>query len=237
MIRRPPRSTLFPYTTLFRSDQPPARARNQDERRHRQAPSRQQHARAGNISWRRPLPQAWWAQNRAALTTSNASSMQTIMFIFKWFLIVVVVLIVGAVLIGQLGFLQGKAPDDLGLRDFRLKPPSKTPNSVSSKAALYPDHPMRSYAEIAPLPLRGDGPATIAKIKAIVLAMPGAKVVTSEPGYLYVQFTTRIMRYVDDAEFWFDANSQVVQVRSSSRVVGKDFGVNRSRIEAIRAQM
>src|SRR3712207_6902674 len=25
MIRRPPRSTLFPYTTLFRSEQPPAR--------------------------------------------------------------------------------------------------------------------------------------------------------------------------------------------------------------------
>src|SRR5690242_20973065 len=31
MIRRPPRSTLFPYTTLFRSlwrDEPPARAAN-----------------------------------------------------------------------------------------------------------------------------------------------------------------------------------------------------------------
>src|SRR3712207_8553884 len=27
MIRRPPRSTLFPYTTLFRSHQPSARAR------------------------------------------------------------------------------------------------------------------------------------------------------------------------------------------------------------------
>src|SRR3989442_2786912 len=26
MIRRPPRSTLFPYTTLFRSDRPAARA-------------------------------------------------------------------------------------------------------------------------------------------------------------------------------------------------------------------
>src|SRR3712207_8875871 len=26
MIRRPPRSTLFPYTTLFRSDSAPARA-------------------------------------------------------------------------------------------------------------------------------------------------------------------------------------------------------------------
>src|SRR5205814_3748695 len=27
MIRRPPRSTLFPYTTLFRSEQPPDPAR------------------------------------------------------------------------------------------------------------------------------------------------------------------------------------------------------------------
>src|SRR5215510_8038051 len=31
MIRRPPRSTLFPYTTLFRSDRP-ARAARQDAR-------------------------------------------------------------------------------------------------------------------------------------------------------------------------------------------------------------
>src|SRR2546426_5830415 len=29
MIRRPPRSTLFPYTTLFRSPRPPGRARVQ----------------------------------------------------------------------------------------------------------------------------------------------------------------------------------------------------------------
>src|SRR5256885_11675621 len=39
MIRRPPRSTLFPYTTLFRSDgrfeQPAAVDRTQDERRDR----------------------------------------------------------------------------------------------------------------------------------------------------------------------------------------------------------
>src|SRR2546430_4012020 len=33
MIRRPPRSTLFPYTTLFRSDYHPARARR-DGREH-----------------------------------------------------------------------------------------------------------------------------------------------------------------------------------------------------------
>src|SRR3712207_7528487 len=50
MIRRPPRSTLFPYTTLFRSDDDhaePLEARAQDERgraRHRLAePARRAH--------------------------------------------------------------------------------------------------------------------------------------------------------------------------------------------------
>src|SRR2546430_10456661 len=33
MIRRPPRSTLFPYTTLFRSDERRARARQRTRRR------------------------------------------------------------------------------------------------------------------------------------------------------------------------------------------------------------
>src|SRR5260370_6481706 len=33
MIRRPPRSTLFPYTTLFRSEQPPRESRQQSRTR------------------------------------------------------------------------------------------------------------------------------------------------------------------------------------------------------------
>src|SRR3712207_7174656 len=41
MIRRPPRSTLFPYTTLFRSDvdQDPVRSRLLERERHRHQPS------------------------------------------------------------------------------------------------------------------------------------------------------------------------------------------------------
>src|SRR5688572_33032871 len=35
MIRRPPRSTLFPYTTLFRSPSPPARGREAARRTRR----------------------------------------------------------------------------------------------------------------------------------------------------------------------------------------------------------
>ena len=159
------------------------------------------------------------------------------MFIVKWFFIVVAVVVVGAIGAGQLGLFQSSAPTDLGVRDGRLKPPSSTDNSVTSQAALYPDHPQRSSSTIAPLALRGDGPATLAKIKAIVEAMPGARVVSSQPDYLYAQYTTQLMKYVDDVEFWFDPAAQVVQVRSASRVGKGDLGVNRKRVEAVRAAL
>ena len=159
------------------------------------------------------------------------------MSIVKWFVIVVAVLVVVAIAAGQLGLLQGTPPTDLGVRDGKLKPPSITENSVLSQAALYPGHPQRKYADIAPLPLKGDGPATLARIKAIVEGMDGAKVVKSEPDYLYAQFTTRLMKYVDDVEFWFDPAAKVIQVRSASRVGRGDMGVNRKRIEAVRATL
>ncbi len=159
------------------------------------------------------------------------------MLIVKWLVIAVLLLVVVAVAAGQLGFLQGTAPADLGVRDGKLKPPSMTENSVTSQAALYPDHPQRKSADIAPLPLKGDGPATLARIKAVVEGMDGAKVVKSEPGYLYAQFTTKLMKFVDDVEFWFDPAANAIQVRSASRVGRGDMGVNRKRIEAVRSAL
>lgn len=159
------------------------------------------------------------------------------MHIFAWLLIVVAALTVLVVAAGQLGWLQGTPPADLGVHDGRLKPPSMTENSVSSQTALYPDHPQRSYAAIAPLALRGDGPATLARIQTIVAGMAGATVVRSEAGYLYVQFTSSGLKFVDDTEFWFDPVNKVIQVRSASRIGRGDLGVNRKRIEIIRAAL
>ncbi len=159
------------------------------------------------------------------------------MTIVKWLLIAVVVLALAGVIAGQFGLLQGQAPTDLGVRDGRLKALPKTPNCVSSQAALTPDHPQRANAEIAPLALNGDADSTLARIKTIVEGMPGAKVIRTEPGYLYAQFTTRLMKYVDDTEFWFDPRANVVQVRSASRLGEKDFAANRNRIEAVRASL
>ena len=67
--------------------------------------------------------------------------------------------------------------------------------------------------------------------------MDGARVIKSEPGYLYAQFTTKLMKFVDDVEFWFDPAANAIQVRSASRVGRGDMGVNRKRVEAVRAAL
>jgi len=141
-------------------------------------------------------------------------------------------------LAGQLGAFSGRPPTDLGVRDGRLKAPSPTPNSVSSQAQLWPGHAQREAAMIAPLPLLPAGPqATMRRLRVVVEEMPGALVVVGNERYLRAQFTTRWMGFVDDAEFWLDADAGVVQVRSASRLGRRDFGVNRARIEAIRAAL
>ena len=159
------------------------------------------------------------------------------MFILKWFLIPLVVVLAGAIGAGQMDFFHSLTPTDLGVRSGKLKPPSGTDNSVSSQAALYPDHPRHLASQIAPLQLRGDGPATLARIKSIVEVMAGAKIVKSEADYFYAQYTTPLMKFVDDVEFWYDPVAQVIQVRLESRIGQSDLGMNRKRIEAVRAAL
>ena len=156
------------------------------------------------------------------------------MALLRLVLMLLVVGGLGLLAAGQLGFLRGSVPGDLGVRGGRLKAPSNTENSVSSQAGLYPEHPMARYAAIAPIAAPAGGPETLRRLRAVVEGLEGAQVVESRDDYLYVQFTTRWLKFVDDVEFWFDPAAGVVQVRSASRVGRKDFGVNRARVEVIR---
>jgi uncharacterized protein (DUF1499 family) len=155
------------------------------------------------------------------------------MHLVIWLALAVVAVLVAA----RLGAFSGRTPSNLGVADGKLKPPSKTPNSVTSQADQWPDAVQREYARIAPMAVAGDGKATIAKIAQVVEDLPGARIVERRDDYLYAQFTTAMLRFVDDVEFWFDPAANVVQVRSASRVGRKDFGVNRARIENIRARV
>ena len=133
-----------------------------------------------------------------------------------WFVGLVVILLPAVVFFaGQFGMLKGKAPGDLGVHNGRLKPPSNTPNSVSSQAGLYPEHPQRGYADIPPLHYQGDGASALRKLADIVRALPATTVVTETSDYLYdpaEQLYFRDSRYFPPREangkkvFWSRGN-------------------------------
>ena len=125
--------------------------------------------------------------------------------------VALVLLPVLVIVAAQFGAFSGSPPADLGVKDGKLKPPSGTPNSVTSQAGLWPDHPQARRAAIEPLRYTGDGKVALQKVAAIVKAMERTTIVKQEPGYLYAQCTTRLMRYTDDLEFWLDEPAAVGQ--------------------------
>lgn len=154
-----------------------------------------------------------------------------------WFLVAAVLGLAAALfLLGQFGFLRGRAPSDLGVRDGRLKPPALTPNSVSSQADLYPSHPQQAFSNIKPLKFTGDSGQALTRLADLLRNMSGMIIIAQEPEYLYLQSTSSLLKFTDDVEFAVDREAQVIHVRSASRIGRKDFNVNRGRIETIRAQ-
>jgi uncharacterized protein (DUF1499 family) len=77
----------------------------------------------------------------------------------------------------------------------------------------------------------------MARVRAAVESTAGAVVVKADGDYLYARYTTPLMHYTDDVEFWFDRSAGLVQVRSASRLGHGDMGANRKRIEALRARL
>jgi len=137
--------------------------------------------------------------------------------------------------LGQAGGLRGQPPSDLGVHDGRLKAPSNTRNSVSSQAWMFTGEGAQ-YARIDPLVFQGSEAGAMARLEAIVGSMPGARVIDHRPDYLYAEFSTHWLKFVDDVEFYLAPGSQKIDVRSASRLGREDFGVNRARMEAIRAR-
>lgn len=120
----------------------------------------------------------------------------------------------------------GKRPQNLGYANGRLAPCKTTPNCVSSQA-----DPRDEQHYIAPIAVKGDAMSAIRKA---VESQPRTTIVQAEPGYLYAEFKSKLMGFVDDVEFLVDPAKGVVHVRSASRLGRRDFGVNRERIERLR---
>jgi uncharacterized protein (DUF1499 family) len=117
-----------------------------------------------------------------------------------------------------------RRPGNLGVTGGRRAPCRRSPNCVSSQA-----DPSDREHYIAPIPFQGDA---VAALRKAVESMPRTRIISADSHYLYAEFRSRLLRYVDDVEFHFDG--KVIHVRSASRLGRRDFGVNRARIEEIR---
>jgi uncharacterized protein (DUF1499 family) len=119
----------------------------------------------------------------------------------------------------------GKRPSNLGVKDGKLASCPGTPNCVSSQST-------KSQDKIAPLPM-----TSIAQLRKVVEGMELTKIIKETDNYLYAEFKSKLMGFVDDVEFYLDSKAKVIHVRSASRLGKSDLGANRKRVEEIRAKL
>lgn len=124
----------------------------------------------------------------------------------------------------------GKRPENIGVKAGKLTPCPSSPNCVSSQCPT-----ADTEHSIAPLAYQSEPMKAIATLKSVVESMPRTKLITENDSYLYAEFATPLMGFVDDVEFYLDEAQHVIHVRSASRLGQSDLGVNRKRIEEIRA--
>ena len=114
-----------------------------------------------------------------------------------------------------------RRPANLGVTNGRFAACRRSPNCVSSQA-----DPADAEHYIAPLQ------TTMAAVRSAVASLPRTTIVLEKPDYLYAEFRSKLLGYVDDVEFFQDG--AVIHVRSASRLGRRDFGVNRKRVEDLR---
>lgn len=109
-----------------------------------------------------------------------------------------------------------------------LAPCPGSPNCVSTQA-------QDERHAIAPFRYRKSRMEAKEALKAAIGTMPRTKLLEEDEAYLHYEFTSLLLRFVDDVEFLFDDETKTIHFRSASRTGYGDLGVNRRRMEEIRA--
>ena len=111
---------------------------------------------------------------------------------------------------------------------MQLLPCPSSPNCVSTQAT-------DAGHAIAPFRYKKSRAEAKESLKAAIATMSRTKLVAEDESYLHYEFTSLLLRFVDDVEFLFDDETKTVHFRSASRTGYGDFGVNRKRMEEIRS--
>ena len=74
-------------------------------------------------------------------------------------------------------------------------------------------------------------------LKAVIASLPRATLIEEDEAYLHYEFTSLLLRFIDDVEFVLDETAKTVHFRSASRTGYSDLGVNRRRMEQVRTMV
>ncbi len=118
---------------------------------------------------------------------------------------------------------------ELGVHDGRLADCPLSPNCVCSDASD-PGH------RVPPFALATGPEGAWRVIEEVVAALPRIRIVARDEDYLRAEART-LIGFVDDLELHLRADEGLVAVRSASRLGWSDLGVNRRRVEEIRARL
>lgn len=124
-------------------------------------------------------------------------------------------------------FLSGQRPNNLGVNNNSLSECPDSPNCVSSSTSS-------DSHFIEPFTLSKTPATDFQNLKNILQKQLGFTLITADENYIHVECKSRILGFVDDLEFFWDAESNVCHVRSASRLGYSDLGVNRKRVEQLR---
>ena len=75
------------------------------------------------------------------------------------------------------------------------------------------------------------------EIKSIIEKTPRTEIVEINGDYLHAESTSKWMKYVDDLEVSFLPESDILLIRSESRVGESDLGVNKKRVDLLKSKL
>ena len=75
------------------------------------------------------------------------------------------------------------------------------------------------------------------EIKTFIENTPRTEIVEINGDYLHAEVTSKWMKYVDDLEVSFLPESNILLIRSESRVGESDLGVNQKRVNLLKSKM
>jgi len=118
-------------------------------------------------------------------------------------------------------------PEGLGLNNNKLIECPDSPNCVSTQS-------QKEQAKMTPIKYAVNDETAYKLLLQVIEGNKLANIITKTNNYIHAAYHTKSKVFIDDVEFFIDADAKLIHFRSASRVGHSDLGANRKRMEKIK---